>query len=65
MKIKLFVMKEGNRKPSFDALEADVNAWLATHPDIVIEHTNHLSHPNAAWSHLALAVWYSEKPGFP
>ncbi len=61
MKIKLFVMKEGNRKPSFDTLEADVNAWLADHPDIVIEHTNDLSQPNAAWSHLALAVWYSEK----
>ena len=61
MKLKLFVMKAGNRKPSFDALEADVNAWLADHPDIVIEHTNDLSQPNVGWSHLSLAVWYSEK----
>ena len=61
MKIKLFVMKAGNRKPHFDTLEADVNAWLADHPNIVIEHTNDLSQPNVGWSHLALAVWYSEK----
>ena len=61
MKIKLFVMKAGNRKPSFDTLEADENAWLADHPNIVIEHTNDLSQPNVGWSHLALAVWYSEK----
>ena len=54
-------MKAGNRKPSFDTLEADVNAWLADNPNIVIEHTNDLSQPNAGWSHLALAVWYSEK----
>ena len=61
MKLKLFVMKAGNRKPSFDTLEADVNAWLADHPNIAIEHTNDISQPNAGWSHLALAVWYSEK----
>lgn len=61
MKLKLFVMKEGNRKPDFDTLEADVNAWLADHPNIVIEHTNDLSQPSATWSHLSLAVWYSEK----
>ncbi len=61
MKIKLFSMQASNRKPSLDTLEADVNAWLADHPNIVIEHTNHLSEPTAVWQHLALAVWYSEK----
>ncbi len=61
MKLKLFVMPAGNRKPSFETLEADVNAWLAENPGIVIEHTNDISQPNAGWSHLALAVWYSEK----
>lgn len=61
MKMKLFSVKEGNRKGGFDSLEADVNAWLADHPNIVIEHTNDLSQPNVSWSHLALAVWYIEK----
>ena len=61
MKIKLFSLQAKNRKPGLDAFEADVNAWLADHPNIVIEHTNDLSQPNASWSHLALAVWYSEK----
>lgn len=61
MKVKLFSAQTNNRKPSFDALEADVNAWLADHPNLVIEHTNDLTQPSAAWSHLALAVWYSEK----
>ena len=61
MKLKMFVMKTGNRKPDFDTLEADVNAWLADHPNIVIEHTSELSQPNVSWSHLALGVWYSEK----
>ena len=54
-------MQASNRKPSFNAFETDVNAWLADHPNIVIEHTNQMSEPNAAWSHIALAVWYSEK----
>ncbi len=61
MKLKIFTKTSGNRKTKFDALEADVNAWLADHPDIVIEHTNDLSQPNVSWSHLALAVWYTEK----
>lgn len=61
MKIELSSVKEGNRKGGFDSLEADVNAWLADHPNIVIEHTNDLSQPNVSWSHLALAVWYIEK----
>ena len=61
MKVKLFFLEAKNRKPGFDTLEADINAWLADHPNLVIEHTNGLSEPNAAWSHLTLAVWYSEK----
>lgn len=61
MKLKLFSVKQGNRKGGFDALEAEVNRWLANHTNIVIEHTNHLSQPNISWSHLSLAVWYSEK----
>ena len=61
MKLKLFSVKEGNRKGGFSTLEADVNSWLADHPNIVIEHTNDLSQPNVSWSHLSLAVWYSEK----
>ena len=61
MNVKVFTMQASNRKPSFNAFETDVNAWLADHPNIVIEHTNQMSEPNAAWSHIALAVWYSEK----
>jgi len=61
VKIKLFSVQTNNRKPKFDALEAEVNAWLADHPNVVIEHTNDITRPGAAWSHLALAIWYSEK----
>ena len=61
MKLKLFSVKSANRKARFDTLEADVNAWLADHPDIVIENTNDLSQPNMSWTHLSLAVWYTEK----
>ncbi len=61
MKLKLFSLQASNRKPRFDSLEADVNAWLADHPNIVIEHTNDVAQPSAVWSHVALAVWYSEK----
>ena len=61
MKMKVFSVRSGNRKTEFDTLEADVNAWLADHPDIIIEHTNYLTQPNVSWSHLALAVWYTEK----
>lgn len=61
MKMKVFSVTSGNRKPDFHTLEADVNAWLADHPDITVEYTNDLSQPNASWSHLALAVWYNEK----
>ncbi|MGI9607321.1 MAG: hypothetical protein ACR2P0_14390 [Acidimicrobiales bacterium] len=60
MKMKLFSMEARNRKPGFDQLEADVNAWLADNPKLVIEHTNEITAPNAAWSHAGLAVWYSE-----
>jgi hypothetical protein len=61
MKLKLFSTQSGNRKPTFDALESEVNSWLDDHPGIVIEHTSFLSQPNIQWSHLALAVWYAEK----
>ena len=54
-------MKSGNQKIKFDTLEAKVNEWLADHPNIVIENTNDLSQPNVGWSHLALAIWYTEK----
>jgi len=63
MKVKLFSVQAKNRKPrsSFDALEAEIKAWLADHPNLVIEHTNDVAQPSAVWSHVALAVWYSEK----
>ncbi len=61
MKMKLFSVRSGNRETEVGTLEADVNEWLADRPDIVIEHTNDLSQPNIGWSHLALAVWYTEK----
>ena len=60
MKLKLFSVKSGNMKTRFDALEANVNEWLADHPNILIEHTNDVSQPNIGWSHLALAIWYTE-----
>ena len=60
MKLKLFHVRAANRKPRFDTLEAEVNAWLADHPNIVIENANDLSQPNMSWTHLALAVWYTE-----
>lgn len=61
MKLKLFSMQARNRKPGFDAFEADVNDWLTDHPNSVIEHTNDLSQPSAVWSHLTLVVWHSER----
>jgi hypothetical protein len=60
MKLKIFSVQSGNRKPKFDALEADVNEWLAENPNITIEHTDELTQPNMNWSHLAFAVWYAE-----
>ena len=61
MKLKIFSVKSGNWKPKFEALEASVNDWLADHPNIVIEHTNGLTQPNLTWSHLAVAVWYTDE----
>ncbi len=61
MKLKIFSAKSGNRKPEFESLEASVNEWLAAHPNVVIENVNDLSQPNVSWSHLALAVWYTEQ----
>jgi hypothetical protein len=61
MKVRIFSVKSGNRKPQFETLEASVNEWLADHPNIVIEDTNELSQPNLNWSYLALVVWYSDQ----
>ncbi|BAN03268.1 hypothetical protein [Ilumatobacter coccineus] len=60
MKLKLFSSKAGNRKPNLEGLENEVNAWLDAHPNVTIENTHEVSHPNMSWSHLTLAVWYSE-----
>lgn len=61
MKLKIFSVSSGNRKTQFESLETDVNEWLADQPNIVIANTNALSQPNVSWSHLALAVWYTNK----
>ena len=61
MKLKVFSAKSGNRNPRFDTLETEVNSWLDLHPEITIDHTSFLSQPNMQWSHLALAVWYTER----
>jgi hypothetical protein len=61
MKLKIFSVSSGNRKTQFESLETDVNEWLANQPNISIVNTNVLSQPNLSWSHLALAVWYTDK----
>jgi hypothetical protein len=62
MKLKIFsVPSNWPRKPRFGILEASVNDWLADNPNIVIEHTNGLTQPNLTWSHLAVAVWYTDE----
>ena len=43
MKLKIFSVKSGNRKPEFEALEANVNERLADHPSVVVENMNDLS----------------------
>jgi hypothetical protein len=62
MKMKTFIVKSGNSKKrtGMAELEANVNEWLADHPNIVIDHTHNLAQPNLAWSHTALAIWYTE-----
>jgi hypothetical protein len=59
MQVKLFT-QGGRWKSSTQVadLEAQVNSWLKTHPDIAIEHVHQLSHPNFGWTQLAVAVWY-------
>ncbi len=58
MQVKLFT-KAVMWKPSrVQDLEAEINSWLETHPDVVVEHVHHLSHPNFGWAYLAIAVWY-------
>jgi hypothetical protein len=61
MMLKIFSVKSGNRKPQFETLEASVNEWLADHPNIVVEDVNDVSQPNLNWSHIALAVWYTDQ----
>lgn len=61
MKLKILSVKSGNRKPEFESLEESVNKWLADHPHIVIQKVNDLSQPNMSWSHLSLAVWYTDE----
>ena len=61
MTSKIFSVQSGNRKPQFESLEENVNKWLADHPRVVIEKVNDLSQPNMNWSHLALAVWYTDE----
>lgn len=61
MRLKLFTVESSNRKPCFEDLEANVNEWLAHHPDIVAESTHAVAQPNVSWGHLAIAVWYTEK----
>ena len=62
MRLKIFIVKSGNsnKKTGLAHLEANVNEWLADHPDITIEHTHDLAQPNLGWNHTALAVWYTE-----
>jgi hypothetical protein len=60
MKLKIFSMTSGNRRTKFDALEVDVNAWLEAHPDIKVANSHVMTQPNLSWSHLALAVWYTD-----
>lgn len=60
MKLKLFWVKSGNMKAQFEALEDQVNQWLTENPKAVIQNTHDVSQPNAGWSYLALAVWYTD-----
>ena len=61
MKVKLFSVASGNRKTKFETLEANVNEWLMDNPNIVVVSTDTLSQPNLSWSHLSLAVWYTDQ----
>lgn len=62
VQLKTFVVKSGNsiKKAGLVELEAEVNEWLADHPNITIENTHTLGWPNIARSLTALAVWYTE-----
>ena len=61
MKLKLFSVQSGNRKPRFEDLERSVNEWLADHPDVVVENSHPVGQPNIGWGHLGIAVWYSQR----
>lgn len=62
MRVKLFTRGHEIRKavPRFESLEADINAWLTDHPEVVVENAHRVSQPTFGWGHLAIAVWYSE-----
>lgn len=64
MRVKLFTRGTswGKTASQFDNLEADINAWLESHPDVVVERAHKLSQPTFGWGQLAVAVWYQE-PG--
>ena len=61
MRLKLFTVATGNRKLKFEDLEANVNEWLADHPEVVVENTHPVGQPNIGWGHLTMAVWYTEQ----
>lgn len=61
VKLQLFTVESENRKPRFGDLEVSVNEWPADHPDIVVENTHGVAHPNVGWGHRASAVWHTEK----
>ncbi len=64
MKVKLFVRDKSSfhRWGRFLAeLEAEVNTWLAAHPDIVIRHITQSSNGGSFdTSKVFLSVWYEE-----
>jgi hypothetical protein len=63
MRVKLFTNKsgwKGGAQLQFDALEDQINQWLATHPEVSVAQTHMLSQPTFGWGQLAVAVWYNE-----
>lgn len=50
MRVKLFTKAVMWKPSGVQDLEAEINSWLETHPDVVIEHVHHLSHPSFGWA---------------
>jgi hypothetical protein len=67
MKVKLFTTSSGWGKPvkQFDELEVTINAWLADHPEVVVEHVHRMSQPSFGWGQLGVAVWHSGQAELP